>query len=838
MPTEVPPGVKPIFFTGGSQKIFNCIVDEQVTEDNRRILIPKQDILDDFLNRAAVSDFSPLKKEIQAYPDNESILLVYDPDFEYGENFFVCITVESRELILNPPKDAPGGVEDGDDQDGGDENGADEGFAGAVSSNIKVPRPYTSMGSEAEVDDMVVTSRRELLSIFLSQKRMHFGAKTNFTKVDGGKYYEEWTLTTNEEGVINRQENDAAVQAIADTKPASAQTFHGDPRNAGVQYESRHMDAKDQATEVESTAFSEFVSSVMGRFTNALHENLTVNIYKDEFKGLTEDEGTAHKRESVIKEYQSFTDLVHSKGRLITAIDWFPLSKGIIAVSCADKATFNERSKKASQAVTSESRILVWGFSDPIHPKLMLEAPSDVYTLKFNPDAPHIIAAGCMSGQVAIWDLSDKLDDLSGKQSKTTKGQLNIPLVRCMVASSIEHSHKTCVSDLHWLPSAYEIDDLGKPIPSTSEAQNQFVTVSTDGCVLFWDLRGHRVQGEFPPLADGLKSLDLVLTPCLKLTLARTDVTGEFGGTKLCLKDPPKSKMFKSFASLSDDEKANVIKNLRTKMVIGTEDGEIVHNDWSVVVDSNTNKAIPGHIDSVFKPHHGNINMIDVSPFFSDVFLVIGGWTFTIWKEGCDLGPLIVSPYQTSYICGGLWSPTRPGVFYIAKSDGTLDVWDLMDQSHAPSMTHKVSAVPLKSFIHRPHFPDVLDKSHFVALGDENGTLHIVDIPRSLTKVMVGEKESVEKFFSREVQRMEFTKKMESTRANQLNAWKDKEKNEQQREEDVESPSSNLDDGSRAKLHDEKMERELEAKCDAFFKYEKDALATIGMSPPVQVEVK
>ena len=36
----------------------------------------------------------------QDYP-GEEILLVYDYDFKYGENFYVCVTEEAKELIFN-----------------------------------------------------------------------------------------------------------------------------------------------------------------------------------------------------------------------------------------------------------------------------------------------------------------------------------------------------------------------------------------------------------------------------------------------------------------------------------------------------------------------------------------------------------------------------------------------------------------------------------------------------------------------------------------------------------------------------------------------------------------
>lgn len=31
-------------------------------------------------------------------------------------------------------------------------------------------------------------------------------------------------------------------------------------------------------------------------------------------------------------------------------------------------------------------------------------------------------------------------------------------------------------------------------------------------------------------------------------------------------------------------------------------------------------------------------------------------------------------------LTGGAWSPTRPGVFYIIKWNGNIDVWDLLEK--------------------------------------------------------------------------------------------------------------------------------------------------------------
>ena len=130
MAAELPPGLMPLFFTGATQELFGCVVDKDVTPENPQKLIPLERIHQDFRDRAAVSDFHPCKQEMQvwlawflpfistlslpcpytiivfflflfnqkikkAYTGTE-VLVVFDPDFKYGQNFFVCLTEEAK----------------------------------------------------------------------------------------------------------------------------------------------------------------------------------------------------------------------------------------------------------------------------------------------------------------------------------------------------------------------------------------------------------------------------------------------------------------------------------------------------------------------------------------------------------------------------------------------------------------------------------------------------------------------------------------------------------------------------------------------------------------------
>lgn len=58
--------------------------------------------------------------------------------------------------------------------------------------------------------------------------------------------------------------------------------------------------------------------------------------------------------------------------------------------------------------------------------------------------------------------------------------------------------------------------------------------------------------------------------------------------------------------------------------------------------------------------HHGPIYSLVRSPFFPKFFLSIGDWTARIWNEDLKT-PVITSKYQTTYLAGGRWSPTRSG---------------------------------------------------------------------------------------------------------------------------------------------------------------------------------
>jgi hypothetical protein len=95
-----PPGLYRLFVSSPTQIKFNLRTDEDVTQEDPIRMVAKQALLDDITAKMAISDFSPLKKLIEEYPEDE-ILFLYDYDFNYDKNFYLCLTTDLKAIIDN-----------------------------------------------------------------------------------------------------------------------------------------------------------------------------------------------------------------------------------------------------------------------------------------------------------------------------------------------------------------------------------------------------------------------------------------------------------------------------------------------------------------------------------------------------------------------------------------------------------------------------------------------------------------------------------------------------------------------------------------------------------------
>lgn len=145
---------------------------------------------------------------------------------------------------------------------------------------------------------------------------------------------------------------------------------------------------------------------------------------------------------------------------------------------------------------------------------------------------------------------------------------------------------------------------------------------------------------------------------------------------------------------------------------------------------------------------------MDTSPFYRDLILTIHDCHFCIWKLECK-EPVFVSPFITSasercYMTCGFFSPSRPGVVFIGRADGYLDIWDFMDQSNSPTQSHFVVAAGISAIEVNPNEKE----NDNLAVGDADGCLHLLKLPQNLRRRTPNELDTIKNFFENEMHRV------------------------------------------------------------------------------------
>ncbi|KAJ3195007.1 WD repeat-containing protein 63, partial [Irineochytrium annulatum] len=411
-------GILPLFLTSMTQELFKIKTGEDLTAEKPIKIIPKADLMADIQARLAISDFQPAKAQILEYAGDE-LVICFDPEYKYGQNFFLCISPAVAESILNPRVVESAGEE--------------------VPQKAKKPLPkvWESLGTDKEMEAEAVSNSRSLVYLKVSQRRRDFGSPYAFTDRDTADGFLELRSFKDPAFEINRSELATAVQvpaadseAVPDLKNSSAQTTWFRPVNFACQYEPILFTPEEQNIILGSEEIVEFISSVSSRFEKALQQNAIIDIFVDDYQALGDEDLTLEQgSHTYLQEYQSFTDLMHSKDKSISCVDWHPTQRGVVAVSCVQRCTFDERIENGHSFRSKQSLILIWSFHDPIHPQLILEAPDDINCFQFNPSDPNIIAGGCMDGQVVVWDISEYQDKLkSNRKPRTPEDRLGANL--------------------------------------------------------------------------------------------------------------------------------------------------------------------------------------------------------------------------------------------------------------------------------------------------------------------------------------------------------------------------------------------------------------------------
>lgn len=255
----------------------------------------------------------------------------------------------------------------------------------------------------------------------------------------------------------------------------------------------------------------------------------------------------------------------------------------------------------------------------------------------------------------------------------------------------MELSHHDPVYDMFWIQS---------------RSGNECCSVSTDGQMLWWDVR---------KVTAGPTDSMMLSTP--------QDPSFVYGGTAM---------EYKSDAGA-------------TRYLVGTEQGRALLVDRKAKKDAVSQTAVKAVYGLEGGKHNGPIYSIQRNPQNLKYFLTVGDWTAKIWMEDLK-NPIMQTKYDASYLTAGCWSPTRPGVFFTTKADGTLDIWDLVHKHNDPVFSTKVGESSLTAI-------KVQNQGKLIALGSQDGTTTIVEISSNLCNMQANEKAHMAQMLERETKR-------------------------------------------------------------------------------------
>ncbi|MEW5301410.1 MAG: hypothetical protein WDW36_004270 [Sanguina aurantia] len=720
--------------------------------------LTKEKVLSDIQFRGAISDLHPFKpRVVESELDVFMVRQNEDDIYGDGSNYEVALSRSAAEAWRLIEGEATRRVA----QTAMEEHRAAVEGGMPKGRRARVAKAWVSLGSEVEIEESTVRSKREPIRMALTCRRRDFNQAFQLGDKDA---HELWNSSQMEcrpfkdpNFDLRKLEQDVGVQAVAAAVDVAVQAGSVRPRPQTTQTAPQDMSAEEKAAALRSPELASFLDRVRDQCEAALIQNEVVDIFTDDLAALAEEDGlSGNRKESMLSESQSFTHLTYSKNKVVSAIQWLPHRKGVVAVATTETMTHSERVARAGRP--TNAHILIWNFKDPIHPEYVLQAPFEVFSFAYNPANPELIAGGCYNGQVVVWDTTHEHERI-GKMKESSRGEGDasddaaIPVVKYRYLSDIQFSHNSHVTDLQWLPGI-ELSSRGRlsTLPDGPREAAFFCTVASDGKIYFWDVRVDRLMKKGRKGGDD--PADMVWKPTHSVHLISL-LGMDLGGVKCCFN----------------------FNNLDSGLLsVGSFDGELVLTDF-VKPEGEDN---PDYMKSCLQAHVGPITSLERSPFFDDVILTVGDWSFQIWREG-QPKPLFQSGYAAEYYTTGCWSPTRPAVVYLADIAGGVEVWDLVDRSHEPSIKVMPASTPIMSMCFNSAAGGSGNQqqqaaNQLLALGDSAGVLRILELPRNLRRPLPNEKRLMAAFLARETDRVQDVGARGPARLTAKKAWEERRK--------------------------------------------------------------
>lgn len=491
-----------------------------------------------------------------------------------------------------------------------------------------------------------------------------------------------------------RRELEIGLQAANKMVNLQTQTYFNRSVNAMTLYQASDFINETSKLVSDDTKLAQkldkFIDRVKTRVEKELQSNEIINVFQSDFEELgDEDAAGASKVSSVNAVPRQFFDQTFCKNKTVTCIKFHPTKPFQVAMSVVENLEFDQRAEVTGKSFDSYVLILNFSDSQVIYAQFALQTPVEISCIEFSPENPRVIIGGCINGQLISWDLALKDNYISeGRKSEQAqaaakadgdddedKTQQQAIKVKELIMSNIDKSHKNFVADIQFVPGSVRVD---RKAPNEGKSYH-FVSIAEDGQVNIWDTR-HIDINELRALA--MKGKSTGWTPYLSIQLFRPDGAG-LGLSRLLFE---KTQSTPTFWATSDE-------------------GDLVFVDWSIrpVKEAEGEVRLPEYVQAIYESERNSrpCLALERSPFYEDLILTVHDFYFAIWKTSTLAEreePIFRSAntFGSQNTCGA-FSPTRPGVIFITKTNG-IDIWDFYDQSNRPSITLNIATSAITYF--------------------------------------------------------------------------------------------------------------------------------------------
>ncbi|KAM3960992.1 LOW QUALITY PROTEIN: missing minor mitochondria [Aphomia sociella] len=721
-----------------------------------------------------LSEFFPIKQQLEDYSE-EYILMGYIADESNDvDEFYVCCTTEARDhckqqsdRFIKRRKKLEKAVQ-------------------------KKPRPWKSLGSEVEILELTPANTRPLMEMEIKAKfpkvyePIAFKVRDTNSVRDG---YIELTPYRQRFNNVIRYRVDCASQAAPSKSDRSAQTELKYPQNmwtqsiadalakvddseaggdTGLEKSTEDKKIEDKSSDEDEDGNKEppdevglvayrtalkrmrrpsyikminnFLSSKKTEMDSIVELNTVMDMYCNDYPNLVAEKTVDIYDSMTFEEYVCFTD-VRAKDKYVSCAVFHPMWSGIVAICYSDGSptvmkTLSTRPDPIQRAVYGLNPVMIWSHIDSLIPKLYLESPREVKVLSFCPFDENLLIGGCINGQIIVWDLTQKLENvekievLSETREKYRiamnahmgwmKSIQDKAVVQATALSNLMTSHYGPVTAIKWLSPNFLVTSTGKTtMIDNKKTSMMFFTGSEDGNILIWNLsvenvvlfEGKKVNKSKRILKrpSGLlvdvspyKLLDRNLQPCYKIILG---IAGQpqilslqtFGMNPPDIKyiyTPRNTGTGRKYFSCEIVPQSEV--EMSTILYCGSQHGEVRRITWEGH-EFNTGEVVNSeYCDIKFSCfiHDGIISCTQTNPFISHLTLTVGGKIFAIWSDKLLGQPLIWKkrPYR---LTDAAWSLYKPSLLFIATSEGDLETWDLLLRSDKPISVQTLSGTML-----------------------------------------------------------------------------------------------------------------------------------------------